>query len=103
MREVRVEHRAAQAALVAQHEPTAVLELEREAVPEHRRAVVRRRVAGGRVVDDDPAGHPQVEPERRPAVGGGQLPGVAGDAVLGRAHHEVADGHTPLRSAATRA
>ena len=58
--EVRLDHRAAEPALVAQREPAAVGELEHEAVP-----VVR---AGG-LVDHDPAGHPEVQAELRPAVG----------------------------------
>ena len=59
VREVRVEHGAAEPALVAQDEPAAVLELEREAIP-----------AGGVLgVDEDPAGHPEVQPERRAVLG----------------------------------
>ena len=58
VREVRLEQRAAEPALVAQREPAAVGELEREAVP-----VARR----GRLVDVDPPGHPEVQPEHRAA------------------------------------
>ena len=60
VREVRLEHRPAEPALVAQRHPAAVRELEREAVP-----VARR----GRLVDHDPARHAEVQPEVRPAVG----------------------------------
>ena len=56
VREVRRDERAAEPALVAQREPPAVGELEREAVP-----VARRR----RLVDHDPA---------RPSRGGGRAP-----------------------------
>src|SRR5262249_52395731 len=51
--------RAAEPALVAQREPAAVGELEREAIPGRVR----------RLVDHDPPGHPEVQPELRPAVG----------------------------------
>ena len=58
--EVGIDQRAAEPPLVAQGEPAAVGELEREAVP-----VARR----GRLVDDDPPRHPEVEAQHRP-VGG---------------------------------
>ena len=56
VREVGLDHRAAEPALVAQREPAAVGELEHEAVP-----VVRAR----RLVDDDPSRHPEVQAEIR--------------------------------------
>ena len=56
--EVRLDHGAAEPSLVAQREPAAVGELEREAVPADRL-----------LVDHDPPGHPEVQPEIRPAVG----------------------------------
>jgi hypothetical protein len=59
VREVGVEHGAAEAALVAQDEAAAVGKLEREPVP-----------AGAVVgVDKDPAGHPEVQAQDRPLLG----------------------------------
>ena len=57
VREVRLEHRAAEPALVVQRDPASARELEREAVPTARR---------GRLVDGDPARHPEVQPDVRP-------------------------------------
>ena len=59
VREVRLDHRAPEPPLVAQREPAAVGELERESVP-----AVRRRL----LVDDHPPGHAEVQPEVRPAA-----------------------------------
>jgi hypothetical protein len=84
--EVRVEHGAAQAALVAEDETAAIGELEREAIPPG--AVVG--------VDQDPAGQPQVQPERRAVLGlePHELPAAvgAGQGVAGERVRELAGG-----------
>ena len=58
--EIRVEDRAAEAALVLEGEPCAVLELDREAIPAFLLGVF---------VEGDPAGHAEVQPERRAVIG----------------------------------
>ena len=57
--EIRIEHRASKPALVAEDEPAAVFELNREPIP-------ARGVLG---VDEDPAGHAQVQTERGTIIG----------------------------------
>src|SRR5205085_2563315 len=54
---------------VAQGQPSAVREGDLEAVPDPPLALWRA-VAGLLVVDDDPPGHAEVDPERGAAVGG---------------------------------
>ena len=62
--EVGLQAHAPEPALVAQREHPAVGEADREAVP--LRAVgAAHPVAGGRVVDDDPPGHAEVDAEVR--------------------------------------
>jgi len=57
--EVRVEHRPPQPALVSEREAAAVVELDREAIPD--RLVVRG-------FERDGTGHPEMQSERRPVL-----------------------------------
>jgi hypothetical protein len=77
--EVGLQAHPSEAALVAQHEPPAVGEVQDEAVPAGGAPVLAgrpgtareasRRIARLGVVDDDPAGHAEVQPQRRAVAG----------------------------------